>query len=178
MRSKGGETKQEVKLPKELMDAAKQNLVLANQVARLPPMHNFGGTVAAFTPQQVAGMAASDAAAASLGMPTAGFNTGMNIPGMPQAQNFGGIQAYSTKDVYDDAMARVPPEIKAAYYQFLSTNITNQPVAGVNGAGVTAATNPVGQLTAPALVSGITGSGGGKPEDVKAWLRYLQGGSK
>lgn len=129
--SKGGETKTEVAIPEELKNEAIKNLELANKVSSLPLMHNFGGQVAAFTPQQVAGMQATDGAAASLGLPTAGFgpNTGMNIPGMPQAKDFGGVRAYSTESVFKDAMARVPPEIRQLYEALVSGGSVPAPSA-------------------------------------------------
>lgn len=144
MGGKGGEKKTEVKIPKELKKQAIANMELSNYVSRLPLMRNFGGAVAALTPQQQAGMAASDSAAASLGMPSAGFggpNTGMNMPGMPAAQNFGGIQAYSTQPVYEDAMSRVPKNIREMYSTLFNPGSTlgapqaraNSPAGGKGG---------------------------------------------
>jgi hypothetical protein len=88
----GGETTTKVELPKELTDAANQNIALTDLIAKMGFMPNKGATVAGFSPQQIAGMQGTDQSASAFGMPSAvdwqskGGNNGFQAPqGMDQS---------------------------------------------------------------------------------------------
>jgi len=109
---KGGEQTTEIKLPKDIEDAAKENLKLAKKVGRLPYAPYFGPSVAAFTPAQEAAFQGADAAASAFGLPGAAAGA------MPAPQNVGGMRGYSTEPLYEQAMGKVPPEILKLYNSF------------------------------------------------------------
>lgn len=123
---KGGKQETELKLPKDIEKAAKENLELAKQVGALPYAPYFGPSVAAFTPAQNAGFGNMNTAANAFGLQG---NAGQ---GMPAPQNYGGFQGYSTKPVYDQAMSQVDPAILQMYKAFFNypgNAPTQQPTA-------------------------------------------------
>lgn len=109
---KGGEQTTEIKLPKDIEKAAKENLELAKRVGSLPYAPYFGPSVAAFTPAQNAAFKNADAAADAFGL------AGSASDAMPKPQTVGGFSGYSTKPLYQQAMAQVPPEILKLYNSF------------------------------------------------------------
>jgi hypothetical protein len=181
MGKKGGETTQSVEIDPRLEEQGIENMKLANMVSRLPLMQNFGGTVAAFTPQQQAGMQASNAAAASLGMPSVDYggpNTGMGIPGLPQAQDFGGFQGYSTQGLYEDAMSRVPQGTMDLFNSLIYNPQTGAAPTAFSPGG---ALDPNAQFVAGAspvpggTSSSSSTSGSSEPDlSLSAWLRDKQ----
>ena len=116
---KGGEQKTEIKLPKDIEAAAKDNLELAKKVGSLPYAPYFGPSVAAFQPAQEAAFKGADAAASAFGLPGAAAGT------MPKPDaKAGGFSGYSTKPIYEQAMAQVPPEVLKLYNSFFFPNNT------------------------------------------------------
>jgi hypothetical protein len=99
---KGGSQTTEVKIPEWLQQAAKQNIARADVLSTIGYTPYYGPDVAAFTPQQLAAMQGTNQAAAAFGMPTADPTAGM-----PQAQNFNGMSAYSSGPMYEQALAEL-----------------------------------------------------------------------
>lgn len=88
-----------------------------------------GADVAAMTPMQVAAMRGTNQAALAFGQPTVNINEGM-----PKAQNFNGMMAYSSAPMYDQALLelkRTNPEIYNALMNFQ----IKQSGGGGNGGG-------------------------------------------
>lgn len=132
---KGGQQTTKVELPPEITNQAKENLKLAERVGSLPYAPYFGGSVAAFTPAQMAGFNNMNSAANAFGM------QGSAGQGLPPAQNFGGLQAYSTKAPYEAAMAQVDPAILELYnsffYPYNTDAVTDKTPLAAKKAGVT-----------------------------------------
>lgn len=122
-----------VELPPELRQASLDNLRLAQDVGRMPAIHNFGPTVAALTPQQDSAMMGTNQAASAFGLPNGGA---IGSAAMPTVVNVGGARGYSTKGLYDNAMDQVPQFVKDLLSQF-----THSPGATVGSA--TNAAEPV-----------------------------------
>lgn len=114
---KGGTQQQKIELPKQLKEAAKENLKLAKSVGELPYVPNLGITTAAFTPMQEAGFSGVNNAASAFGLPTSA-----PMAGMPTAETVGGISGYSTEPIYNDAMSRIDPAILAKFKSFFFPN--------------------------------------------------------
>jgi hypothetical protein len=92
---KGGTSKQEI--DPALTAAARDALDFAAAGAAVPYSPNRGVQFSAFTPQQEAGMASADQAAAAFGMPSAGGGSAM-----PATQtSASGIEGYSTAEDFD-----------------------------------------------------------------------------
>lgn len=105
------------RVPKWQEDAAKAALARANQVAGIGYTPYYGADVAAMTPMQMSAMQGTNQAASAFGMPTTDLSMSM-----PVAQDFGGIQAYSSGGLYDQALAelraRNPEQYAALTSQF------------------------------------------------------------
>jgi hypothetical protein len=116
---KGGEQTTEIKLPKDIEAAAKDNLELAKKVGSLPYAPYMGASVAGFQPAQEAAFKGADAAASAFGLPGAAAGA------MPKPDvNTGGFSGYSTKPFYDQAMAQVDPAVLKLYNSFFYPNNT------------------------------------------------------
>ena len=122
MSSGGGSTTTQT-LPSWLEDAAKQNLARSQYVAKLGYVPNYGLDVAAFSPMQQSAMqnTANAASAFGLSAPTDA------MAGMPQAQGFGGVSAYSSFPMFDMAVAELersrPGQAKAYNDLFVDPNL-------------------------------------------------------
>lgn len=97
--SKSGKQESQVSLPPELANAAKSNLASADIIGRMPTMNNFGPTVAAAAPGQLAAMAGANQASSAFGTP---FSSSTGLPDAISTP--GGYSGYSTKNLYDAAM--------------------------------------------------------------------------
>jgi hypothetical protein len=97
---KGGSQSTSVQIPSWLENAARQNLGRANQVSQLGYTPYFGPDVAAMTPMQIAAMQGTNQAASAFGLPTAD-----PMAGMPQAQDYGGMSAYSSAPMFEQSVA-------------------------------------------------------------------------
>lgn len=140
---KGGSQTTTVELSESVKAQAEANMKLAEQVGSLPYAPYFGGSVAAFTPGQQAGFNNMNSAASAFGM------QGGAGQGMPKAQNFGGIQGYSTEGAYKDAMGQVDPAVMELYKSFFFPH---------NTAAVDPAKTPIA-----AKQTGVTTGGSGTP---------------
>lgn len=116
----GGSKSTEVKIPEWLEDAGKEALARSRDVSRIPYAAYYGPDVAAMTPMQVAAMRGTNQMAEAFGSPTADVTAGM-----PTAQDYGGMSAYSAGPMYDAALAelerRQPGTYNAIMAQFGGT---------------------------------------------------------
>lgn len=125
----GGSTKTTTRVPKWQEDAAKAALARAEGVANIGYAPYYGPDVAAITPQQIAAMQGTNQAASAFGMQTTD-----PMAGLPPAQNFNGVQGYSSGSLYDQAVAelqrRNPEQYNAIMAQFNPAGVT-APAASV-----------------------------------------------
>jgi hypothetical protein len=136
---KGGQSTTKVEIPEWLEGAAQENLAKAGELSKIGYTPYYGPSVAAMTPMMQQSMAGTNQAAQAFGM---GGGVDPNA-GMPQAQNYGGVQAYSSGDMYDQALreleARRPGQYAAMNAPFINPVTGAQPAApygtGQGGAG-------------------------------------------
>lgn len=156
----GGSKTTTVAAPAWLEDAAKYGLGRAEQASRIGYTPYYGPDVAAMTPMQIAGMQGTNTAAGAFGLGTAD-----PMAGMPQAQNFNGMAAYSSGPMYDQALAelerRAPGQYAALRAPFIDPVTGGQygasSMQGKSGSGVPVPT--------PAPVVSPVESGGGGGSD-------------
>jgi len=98
---KGGSITQAKELPAYINEASEQNIELANKIAQLGPIRNYGPTVAAFNEAQQAGFANNNNLASAFGMQA----PSSPMAGMPQAQNYGGVSGHSASGIVDQQLA-------------------------------------------------------------------------
>lgn len=185
----GGKTSTEVKVPAWLEDAAKANLAKADTLAQIGYTPYYGPDVAAMTPMQVAAMQGTNQMAAAFGSPTADPTAGM-----PAAGSYGGMSAYSSGDLYDQALAelerRMPGQAAALRAPFIDPATGARPSSpygygsATGGAGASASAAPSAiPVAAPREGGGGRGdysapySGGGRSTTSMASLgSYAPGG--
>lgn len=161
-----------VKIPAWLENAGKDLIARANSASRIGYVPYYGPDVAAMTAPQMASMQGTNQAAMAFGVPAADFNSGM-----PQAQDYGGMSAYSSGDLADQAFAelkaRRPAQYDAIMAQFINPFTGAAPVVG-GGDWVAIPGAPVntrypgragrseghGPNSAPSGVGGLGGYGG------------------
>ena len=98
---KGGGQTTRVEIPEYIEGPARRNLQRAEQLAQVGYMPYYGPSVAAFTPMQTQAMQSTADAAAAFGLAPQ-----MDVmAGMPQAQDFGGVQGYGTGQMFEQALA-------------------------------------------------------------------------
>jgi len=116
----GGSKSTSVTIPAWLEEAGQEALARSREVSRIPYAAYYGPDVAAMTPMQVAAMRGTNQMAEACGSPTADVTAGM-----PPAQDYGGMSAYSAGPMYDAALAelqrRQPGTYDAIMAQFGST---------------------------------------------------------
>lgn len=109
----------EVKVPEYLETAARGNIDLGNQISQIGYVPYYGPDVAAMTPMQMAAGDNIGAAASAFGL---AMPTSTNA-GMPTAMDYNGIGAYSSGDLYDQALAelqqRAPAQFEALRAMFI-----------------------------------------------------------
>lgn len=171
---KGGQQSTQVKIPAWLEDAAKQNIARADVLSTIGYTPYYGPDVAAMTPQEIAAMQGTNQAASAFGMPTSD-----PMAGMPQATNYGGMQAYSSGSLYDQALAELAAKRPGQYAAMTAPFI--DPVTGaapqapfgplVSGSS-RSSTTPV--RTSP--TQGSSGSSGGSSGGSYSAARPTSGG--
>jgi hypothetical protein len=123
-----GKTTTEVKVPAWLENAAQKNLAKADALAQIGYTPYYGPDVAAMTPMQMASMQGTNTAASAFGLPTAD-----PMAGAPTAMNYGGMPAYSSGGMYDQALAelqrRQPAQYEALRAPFIDPVTGAQPAA-------------------------------------------------
>jgi hypothetical protein len=160
----GGRSTTEVKVPAWLEGAAQKNLAKADALAQIGYTPYYGPDVAAMTPMQMASMQGTNTAASAFGLPAAD-----PMAGAPTAMNYGGMPAYSSGGMYDQALAelqrRQPAQYEALRAPFIDPVTGAQPAAPF-GSGSTmgskggAEAAPV-PAPVPAPVAREGGGGGG-----------------
>jgi hypothetical protein len=127
-----GSSKSETKVPEWQNRAARDALAAANRVANIGYTPYYGPDVAAMTPMQMAALQGTNQAASAFGMPTSDLSKGM-----PKAQNFNGVMAYSSGDMYGQALAelkrRNPEQYAALMAQFMPERAQGNGGGGGNG---------------------------------------------
>ena len=105
--SKGGSRQTTSTLPAWVQAPAERNIARAEQAQKIGYMPFYGPDVAAFNPTQQAAFNTNIGAAEAFGMLPQGSLTAMQ--GMtPAPQTFaGGLQAYSSGDLFDQALAEL-----------------------------------------------------------------------
>lgn len=126
---KGGQSTTKVEIPEWLESAARENLAKAGELSKIEYTPYYGASVAAMTPMMQQSMAGTNQAAQAFGM-SGGADPNA---GMPQAQNYGGMQAYSSGDMYDQALreleTRRPGQYAAMRAPFINPVTGAQPAA-------------------------------------------------
>ena len=126
---KGGQSTTKVEIPEWLESAAQENLAKAGELSKIGYTPYYGPSVAAMTPMMQQSMAGTNQAAQAFGM-GGGFDPNA---GMPQARNYGGMQAYSSGDMYDQALRelemRRPEQFSAMNAPFINPVTGAQPAA-------------------------------------------------
>lgn len=102
MGSSRSTTEQKATIPAWAEAAARDVLSRAKDVSRIPYAPYYGPDVAAMTPMQVAAMQGTNQMAAAFGSPTVDVTAGM-----PTAQNYDGMMAYSAAPMYEAALAEL-----------------------------------------------------------------------
>lgn len=141
---KGGSQTSQVEIPQYLEDASKKMLNRASAVQGVGYMPYMGPDVAALTQPQQQAMQSNIDAASAFGLVDPGLDA---MAGMPQAQDFNGVQGYSSFPMYEQAVADLAasrPGQVAAYDKLFV-----DPVTGLGGPGN--------------LFNGYVGGGGGGP---------------
>ena len=99
---KGGKQTTQVTIPAWLEDAARRNIAKAEDISQTGFVPYMGPDVAAFTPMQQAAFQGTNQMAQAFGL--GGANP---MAGMPPAQDFGGVQGYSSYPLYSQAIANL-----------------------------------------------------------------------
>ncbi len=148
----GGSKSTSVSVPAWLEDAGRSALARSEAVSRIPYAPYYGPDVAAMTPMQVAAMRGTNQMAEAFGSPTADVTAGM-----PTAQDYGGMSAYSAGPMYDAALAelerRQPGTYNAIMAQFGGT-------AGAMPAGAYSGVGSSADASATVPMSMASGGGG------------------
>jgi hypothetical protein len=116
-----GSSTSKITVPEWQNRAAQDALAAANRVANIGYTPYYGPDVAALTPMQMAAMQGTNQAAQAFGMPTTD-----PMAGLPQATNYGGVQAYSSGGLYDQALAELKRR-NPEQYTALTADIVPQP---------------------------------------------------
>jgi hypothetical protein len=155
---KGGSTTSTVEVPAWLEGAARSNLAKADTLSRIGYTPYYGPDVAAMTPSQMAAMQGTNTAALSFGLPSVADP----MAGMGQPLSYGGIPAYSSGGMYDQALAelqrRQPGQYNALRAPFIDPVTGAQPAAPFGFGGTGPGVLDMG-MAAP--VSEVMRSGGG-----------------
>lgn len=154
-----------VTIPPWLKEPAERNIKRAETAQKIGYMPYYGPDIAAFNPTQKASFAANIGAAEAFGLLPQGSLAVME--GMaPEPQTFeGGIQAYSSGDLFDQALAeleqRRPGQV--AQYNKLFVNPLTGAAPAVDQEGMRSGFYPKGEImisTAPTIpaLEGIRGA--------------------
>jgi hypothetical protein len=154
---KGGSKTTEVEVPPYVSDAARRNLARADRIANIGYTPYYGADVAAMTPMQQAAMQGTNQMSSAFGLPSVSDP----MAGMPQAQDFGGMQAYSSAPLFEQSLEALaqnrPEQYKAIEGMFNPTGGTSY--GSGYGGGYGESSNPI--VGAMDLVSNAVGSQNG-----------------
>lgn len=99
---KGGSQTSQVEIPKWIEDPSIRNIARSEDLQQVGYMPYMGADVAGFTQPQQQAMQSNIDAAAAFGLVDPNLDA---MAGMPQAQDFGGVSAYSSFPMFDMAVA-------------------------------------------------------------------------
>ena len=157
---KGGSTTSTVEIPAFLENAARSNLAKADTLSRIGYTPYYGPDVAAMTPMQMASMQGTNAAASAFGLPAAN-----PMAGMGQPLSYGGIPAYSSGGMYDQALAelqrRQPGQYNALRAPFIDPVTGAQPAAPFGFGGTGPGVLDMGMAAPSPVVAPVVRDGGG-----------------
>jgi hypothetical protein len=139
----GGSETTKTEIPQWLEGAAQDMLGQAQGVARIGPITYRGPDVAALTPQQIAARQGTNQAASAFGMGTVDPTAGL-----PMAQDFGGMQGYSSAPMFDQALEELRRTAPAQYEAIMAQFIN--PQTGAMPASMPSAAVPTPVQPAPA----------------------------
>jgi hypothetical protein len=115
---KGGSQSTQVEIPPWAESAMIRNLDRAERSANIGYMPDYGPSVAAFNPTQIAAMDSANSAAAAFGL---GAPTGSVADSLPTPQEFaGGVMGYSSAPLFEESVntwAERNPSQNAQYSQ-------------------------------------------------------------
>lgn len=120
---KGGSQTTQVQIPEWLEEGARRNIAKAEDISQTGFVPYSGPDIAALTPLQQSAMLNTGAAASAYGLGSSG-----PMAGMPQSQNFGGVQGYSSFPIYEQALAELEARSPAQFAQLNAPFI--DPVTG------------------------------------------------
>lgn len=165
---KGGRQTTEVVIPEYLEGPIKENIARAQEISNIGFVPYYGPDVAALTPMQNASMGNTNMAAQSMGL-----LGGMG--GMPPAQDFGGVQGYSSAPMFNQSLAMLeaqrPGQFGAIQNQFLDPFAPFAPAPSPVAAPMAATPSAMGgtsdasqfDYSPPIGGPGMNTAGGGKP---------------
>lgn len=142
----GGSTTSTTQVPAWLENAARANIGRADVLSTIGYTPYYGPDVAALTPMQVASMQGTNQAANAFGLPSVD-----PMAGMPQAQDFGGVQGYSSGAGFDRAVEELRTRRPGQYEALIAPFIN--PVTGA------APSSPFGPLLQPPISGAGLGNG-------------------
>jgi hypothetical protein len=167
-RNAGGSETTKTEIPKWLEGAAQDMLGQAQGVARIGPITYRGPDVAALTPQQIAARQGTNQAASAFGMGTVDPTAGL-----PMAQDFGGMQGYSSAPMFDQALEELRRTAPAQYEAIMAQFIN--PQTGAMPANMPSAAVPT-PAPAPVKKSKNSGSSSARAAGQRAAATSGQGG--
>ena len=160
---KGGSQTTAVEVPPHVSDAARRNLKRADKIAGIGYTPYFGADVAAMTPMQQAAMQGTNQMSSAFGLPSVSDP----MAGMPQAQDFGGMQAYSSAPLFEQSLQSLaqnrPEQYKAIEGMFNPTGGTNYASGYGSGGGYGS-----GYGYGTGTGGGVSYSGGGLLQEIEA----------
>lgn len=151
---KGGSQTSSVEIPAFIEEPARRNIQRAEQLAQVGYMPYYGPSVAAFSPMQTQAMQSTADAAAAFGLAPQ-----MDVmAGMPQPQDFGGMQGYGTGQIFEQALSEL------AAQQPAQTQAFNQLFVGPQANGLLGQAGPLGMMINPMMnpVLGMNNPMGGR----------------
>lgn len=148
----GGSKSTSVQVPQWLEDAGRYALARSQEVSRIPFAPYYGPDVAAMTPTQLAAMQGTNAAASAFGLATVDPTAGM-----AGAQNYGGMAAYSSAPLYDQALIELQRRQPGTYNAIMGQFI--DPITGEMPMYMANYTNAA-DLMPPAMPASASGGGG------------------
>lgn len=126
-----GSKTENTSVPKWQENAIKDAINSAYKVANLGFTPYRGPDVAAMTPMQMSAMQGTNQAASAFGMPTAD-----PMAGMPKAQNYNGMMAYSSAPLYDQALMELKRTNPEQYNALMNFQLNRRGGGGGGGNGI------------------------------------------
>ena len=143
---KGGSSTTKVEIPQYIEDAARRNLIKADDIAAMGSVPEYGPSVAAFTRMQDAAFRNTADAASTFGLGGGGMSARDLRGGMDAPTTYaGGVRGYSSAPMYEDMLAQLEANAPGQYDYLRSFSI--DPVTGVMGSRAAPAPAPAPQGT-------------------------------